>query len=97
KNHVPPMLMQTLVENAIKHGIAARRKGGLLKISAQKLNEHSWQLCIENPPAETSSNHQGNGVGLTNLRERLRLAFGDDARFELQLQNPVKACVEMPL
>jgi len=97
KTQLPPMLMQTLVENAIKHGIAARRSGGLLRISAQKQSSNRWQLCVENPPAESTSSHQGNGVGLRNLRERLQLAFGERAHFELQLNNPVHACVEMPL
>lgn len=94
---VPPLLVQTLVENAIKHGIAGRRTGGLVSLRAQRLNNSEWQLEVENPAAELPALHQGNGIGLANARERMAIAFGAQARLDLQLDATVIARVTMPL
>lgn len=94
---VPPLLVQTLVENAIKHGIAGRRAGGLISLGAQRLNNKEWQLEIKNPAAELPALHQGNGIGLANARERLRMAFGEQVKLELQLGAMVIARVCLPL
>jgi Histidine kinase len=93
---VPPLLVQTLVENAIKHGVAGRRSGGLVSLRAQRLNNSEWQLEVENPAAELPALHQGNGIGLANARERLAIAFGAQATLELQLGENVVARVCMP-
>lgn len=93
---IPPLLVQTLVENAIKHGIAGRRNGGLVSLRAQRLNNTEWQLEVENPAAELPALHQGNGIGLTNARERLTMAFGERAKLELQLGASVIARVRLP-
>lgn len=94
---VPPLLLQTLVENAIKHGIAGRRTGGLVSLRAQRLNDSEWQLEVENPAAELPALHQGNGIGLANARERMAIAFGTQAKLTLQLGATVIARVTMPL
>jgi LytS/YehU family sensor histidine kinase len=93
---VPPLLVQTLVENAIKHGIAGRRNGGLLSLRAQRVNDGKWQLEVENPAAELPALHQGNGIGLANARERLAMAFGTHATLELQLGATIIARVCLP-
>jgi sensor histidine kinase YesM len=85
---IPVMLLQTLVENAIKHGIAELPSGGLLRISAVVRNV-TLILDVENPrpPAPTrTSAHEG--VGLHNARDRLRLLFGERAGLELDLSKP---------
>jgi sensor histidine kinase YesM len=94
---VPPLLVQTLVENAIKHGIAARRSGGLVSLRAQRLNNSEWLLEVENPAAELPALHQGNGIGLANARERLALAFGESTKLDLQLGENIIARVRLPL
>lgn len=94
---VPPLLLQTLVENAIKHGIAGRRKGGMISLRAQLINAGQWHLEVENPAAELPALHQGNGIGLANTRARLAIAFGDKATLDLQLGERVIAQVTMPL
>ncbi|MES1262847.1 MAG: histidine kinase, partial [Peristeroidobacter soli] len=84
---VPSMLLQTLVENAIKHGIADLKAGGTLRISA-KLEGRTLLLRVENPrPADPV--HAGEpGVGLRNATERLRLLFGEAASLKLDLSAP---------
>jgi hypothetical protein len=82
--HIPVMLLQTLVENAIKHGIAELPSGGLVRISAVLQNE-MLALEVENPrpPAPAYTAHEG--VGLRNARDRLRLLFGERASLDLDL------------
>jgi hypothetical protein len=94
---VPPLLLQTLVENAIKHGIAGRRKGGLIFLRAKLLGAEQWQLEVENPAAELPALHQGNGIELANTRARLAIAFGVQATLDLQLGERVIARVTMPI
>jgi LytS/YehU family sensor histidine kinase len=94
---VPPMLLQTLVENAIKHGIARRRAGGIIRISAVALTPSRWQLLVENPTAELPASHQGNGIGLKNARDRLQAAFGTEASLDLVCSSTVIATANMPL
>lgn len=94
---VPPMLLQTLVENAVKYGIAPRREGGLIRIvgfcSAERL-----ELRVENP-GTLDTNGSSTGLGLRNAAERLRLLFGDRAVLRLEESPPgcVVASVGIPL
>lgn len=94
---LPPLLLQTLAENAIKHGIAARRNGGKVTITARALNDSQWELCVTNPLPEFAASHAGNGVGLSNARERLSLAFGEHATIKLELTEQARVQVVMPL
>jgi LytS/YehU family sensor histidine kinase len=94
---LPPLLLQTLAENAIKHGIAARRNGGKVTITARKLDSKNWELCVINPLPEFTSSHTGNGVGLSNARARLALAFGERAKITFELTDQARVQVVMPL
>jgi sensor histidine kinase YesM len=94
---VPPMLLQTLVENAVKYGISARREGGLVAISAQ-IENSILRIRVSNPgeltsPANAASAKAGSstGVGLRNASERLKLLYGDHAVLRL-FSEPV-GCV----
>ena len=94
---VPPMLLQTLVENAVKYGIGTRREGGELRISAQ-FEGAALRLRVTNPgdlaePASAAAARAGSstGVGLRNASERLKLLFGD--RASLTLRSEPAGCV----
>jgi sensor histidine kinase YesM len=94
---IPAMLMQTLVDNAIKHGIAPLKQGGTLRIAAHVV---AAELIIEvvNPcPEGTAMELRSEGVGLKNLSERLRLLFGPAARLRLDLSCPGLAIAEVRL
>jgi len=82
---IPVMLLQTLVENAIKHGIAELPSGGLLKISAM-LEDGTLFLQVENP-RPPDARGRGEGTGLRNSEERLRLLFGPGASLDLDLSQ----------
>jgi hypothetical protein len=94
---LPPLILQTLVENAIKHGIAARRSGGHLSIIIKKSSPTHWEIKVTNPLPEFQPSHQGNKIGLRNAHERLQIAFGEQARLNLDIAEEVTAIVEMPL
>lgn len=93
---IPAMLLQTMVENAIKHGIAQLKEGGTLRIAARVAGK-DLVLQVFNPrPAETAT-ADGGGVGLRNSSERLRLLFGSRASLRLDLAQPGQATAEIRL
>ena len=79
---VPVMLLQPIVENAIKHAIATRERGGHIVIGATR-HDRTLELFVEDDgPGIASSN--GDGVGLSNVRQRLAHLYGTDQRLDLQ-------------
>ncbi|HEY8208233.1 MAG TPA: histidine kinase [Myxococcaceae bacterium] len=98
---VPAMLVQTLVENAIKHGVARLPEGGEVSVSAS-VRESSLHLTVESPLAKGAaplSAPEGSGIGLANARERLRLLFGERATLSLDPMEGDRATarVRIPL
>jgi hypothetical protein len=84
---VPVMLLQTVVENAIKHGIAELPAGGELRIAAA-VHNGALQVDITNARPQTAGAVlRGEGVGLDNAAERLRLLFGAKASIQLDLSQ----------
>jgi Histidine kinase len=79
---VPPMLLQTLVENALKHGIAPLPGGGELIIRVA-LQTDGMLVEVENTGQIAPPRPGATQVGLANTRERLRILYGDGARLEL--------------
>jgi len=84
---IPVMLLQTLVENAIKHGIAELPSGGLLKVAA-RLERDVFTLTVENACPNAAMNPSADGIGLHNATERLRHLFGPDASLQLDITTP---------
>jgi sensor histidine kinase YesM len=93
---IPALLMQTLVENAIKHGIAPLRHGGTLRITARIVDKHLL-LEIGNPRPVDDDKEPKEGLGLRNASERLRLLFGPAAKLELDLLDPARALAKVRL
>jgi len=91
---IPVMLLQTLVENAIKHGIAELPSGGLLRISAA-VRDELLVLEVENPRPPAPIFAAGEGVGLRNAQDRLKLLFGTRASLELDLSKPAVATARL--
>lgn len=93
---IPTMLLQTMVENAIKHGIAQLKQGGTLRIAAHVVGK---ELVLEvfNPRPEVTATTEDGGVGLRNSSERLRLLFGSRASLRLDLSRPGHATAEIRL
>lgn len=83
---VPNMILQPLVENAIKHGIAPRSEGGRIDIDARRNNGH-LEITISDDGLGIPFGDAGNvaeGVGLSNTRRRLKHLYGERHRFDLE-------------
>lgn len=81
--NVPPMMVQTLVENCIKHGISKYPEGGSISIITLK-NENSFEIEIINTGQLNTSIKSHSGVGVENTTNRLELLFGKKASFSLK-------------
>lgn len=93
----PPMMLQTLVENAIKHGISKQIGGGVVKVSTY-YGEEYYTISIVNS-GEFKTDHNEDGFGLASTRNRLYYLFGEKASFQIyQLDDQlVEAKVYIPL
>ena len=102
---VPPMMLQTLVENAIKHGISKQIKGGVVKIISDFKNGFH-EMVVQNTGylngtvngEDHTDELAGRGFGLYSTTSRLSLLYGDKAKFEIRQLNPslVEARVLIP-
>lgn len=82
REQVPPMLLQTLVENAVKHGVASQPKGGDLLIGAHR-GTQELLLTVSNTGHYEPGRINGSGIGLRNTRKRLELIYGGHARMRI--------------
>jgi two-component system LytT family sensor kinase len=93
---VPPLLLVTLVENAVKHGVAAKLGPGHLRYAAQ-IEKSGLTLRVENSGTLAEGWEHKGGIGLAHTRERLALLFGDKATMTIQqTANGVEASVILP-
>jgi two-component sensor histidine kinase len=83
----PPMALLTLVENAVRHGIDPSTDGGEIAIGARSAGIDGVVIWVSDTGVGMSET-AGSGVGLNNLKERLKAVFGPDAALELSEQSP---------
>lgn len=98
----PPMTLLTLVENAIRHGIDPSEEGGLIDVSVRIQDGRCLAEVKDTGVGLSSGLHnqqssQGLGTGLANLRERLQLVFGHEARLSLTALEPHGFCVNISI
>lgn len=82
---IPPMILQMLVENAVKHGIAVLKEGGKIDVITF-INSNNFHLIVKNT-GSISQNENSTKIGLKNIQERLKLLFDDKASFTLSEEN----------
>jgi PAS domain S-box-containing protein len=94
----PPMLLQPLVENALKHGIEPKMEGGSITIKAER-TDSALRLTVTDTGLGFPAQLSGGGVGLANVRERLNALYGDKCMFTLKENKPcgVIATIEVPI
>jgi two-component system sensor histidine kinase AlgZ len=104
---VPSLLLQPLIENAVRHGVAPMLEGGTIRIES-KFHGGDLQIRVRNSaparsslaPSGESSNGSGSGVGvgISNTAERLQTLYGDDHKFVLQWPEAggCEVTVELP-
>ncbi len=95
---VPPMMLQTLVENAIKHGISKQINGGVVKVISD-FNGEYHELAVQNTGSLNGYRNGEEGFGLSSTTNRLNLLYGDKARFQIRQINGsiVEARVSLPV
>ena len=94
---LPPMMLQTLVENAIKHGLEPRTGGGTVWIRARR-TDGDIAITVADDGAGFGAKPGGTGIGLKNVRERLRLLHGNAASLAVVANFPqgVAATITVP-
>src|SRR5471032_2405927 len=92
----PPMMLQILIENAIKHGLEPKVEGGRIDIRARV---ESQMMVVEVCDDGVGFNvHAGDGIGLNNVRERLRILYGNRAQLliEAPFDGGARATIRLP-
>lgn len=96
---IPPMIIQILVENSVKHGVSSSSRGGKVEVDVliagaflviEVCNTGSWQ-------PSNAERRESNGIGLPNVRRRLRLLYGESAQLHLRVEeNNIIARIQIP-
>ncbi|HEX6134116.1 MAG TPA: histidine kinase [Longimicrobiales bacterium] len=96
---VPSLLLQPLVENALRHGIARRAGPGLVRVEARIVDGEAIELRVldTGPGPEAAPSSHGTGVGLANTRARLEQLYGDRHELTLTTRPEGGACVTVRL
>ncbi len=96
---IPPMTLQILVENSIKHGISILPQGGKVLVQTRLIHDvlllQVWNTGKLLPLSGNPSSKKS-GIGLSNIRSRLKLMYGDQARFDIKpINNGVMASIHI--
>ena len=96
---LPPLMLPSLVENAIKHGLEPLREGGQIDIRTAIEGDRLVVTVTDNGRGMNGATHTSGGVGLTNIRERLAALYGDNASLMIEENTPrgVIAKISVPL
>lgn len=102
---IPPLMLQPLVENAIRHGLMAGYRDGLVRLSAVRLENGEIRLTIEDNGQGMSpellrdlqrADMDKKGVGLWNIRQRFRLLYGRELQIESSVGNGTRIWFDLP-
>jgi two-component system LytT family sensor kinase len=96
---VPTLILQPMVENAVKHGIAKRVQGGLIRIAASRSNGIlTLNVYNDGPSLPTEWEQTHSGIGMLNVRTRLQSLYGDGFEMRMRNQEPngVEVSVSVP-
>lgn len=94
---MPPLLLQPIVENAVKHGLSPKREGGRINISAETQNGFLRLMIADDGVGwnELSPSVKNNGVGLKNVKERLLTIY--EGRAELQIRSSAESGTQISI
>jgi len=93
---IPPMIIQMLVENAIKHGIATQKNGGTIKLI---ITDNTKEIIVQvNNTGTLKTASDSTKIGVDNISKRLELLYGEKANFTLkEVNNEVQAIIKIPV
>jgi hypothetical protein len=94
----PPMMLQSMVENAIKHGLECKPEGGHLAVTAEIVDSRLRVTVADDGVGFGVMPSKGTGLGLSNIRERLQLLHGQAGKLHIAANSPsgVIATIEVP-
>jgi chemotaxis protein histidine kinase CheA len=94
----PPMMLQSMVENAIKHGLECKPEGGHLAVTAEIIDSRLRVTVADDGVGFGVMPSKGTGLGLSNIRERLHLLHGEAGKLHIAANSPsgVIATIEIP-
>jgi signal transduction histidine kinase len=94
----PPMMLQSMVENAIKHGLECKPEGGTLQVRAEVAHNRLRVVVTDDGVGFGVMPSDGTGLGLPTIRERLKLLHGDAGTLNIAANSPsgVIATIEVP-
>ena len=87
---IPPMILQILVENAIKHGLAPKKEGGQINIQVERIVDNI-AIKVSDTGVGISDNRNPNGFGLYSIQQRLKLVY-EKAKFDIAKQQCIPEC-----
>ena len=96
---VPSLILQPLIENAVKYAVSKREEGGTIEIEARRIGDDLVLVLRDDGPGCTNLDERpsGHGVGLRNTQERLRVLYGDNQMFSIAARAPHGCEVRMQL
>jgi two-component system LytT family sensor kinase len=86
ETEIPPFVVQTLVENGIKHGISSRIEGGRLTLDARRISDEVVITITNTGTYLPKENHDG--IGIPNILTRLEMIYGRDAEMDIRQLGP---------
>lgn len=103
--HIPPLILQPLVENAIKHGLLSNIEGGTVKISAFREDDEAVIIVEDTGVGMSESQiyslinnkYKNKGVGLTNVNNRLQCIYGRKLEIESEIGKGTKITIRIPI
>jgi hypothetical protein len=93
----PPMMLQSLVENAIKHGLEVKAEGGILQFRAEVAHNKLRVSVSDTGLGFGAKPTNGTGLGLQNIRERLKLIYKEKAQMIITPNQPTGVCVTIEI
>jgi sensor histidine kinase YesM len=86
---IPPMILQPLIENAVKHGVIPKVEGGEVRVSA-RVAADTLVIIVEDSGVghQTKTRQRGSGIGLNNVRARLKHVYGEAGKLQLEERSP---------
>ena len=96
---IPSLILQPLVENAVKHGLASLEKGGMITIKVATKNEALHMEIKDSGVGFSNSKSKGTGTGLENSRSRIELLYEGKAQFKISPNEPqgTRVLIEIPV
>lgn len=93
---IPPLLIQPLVENAVKHGLAPSLRGGTIKVQGSR-SGNSLSISVSDSGQGINERSAGSGVGLDNIGNRLRLLYGQQGSLQFEENKPCGTTVTIEI